>query len=1299
VLPLLSRIPFSGWLESLQDERSSEWPGRRFDHDGFTDTVDAQPLDTPRFVDHGDGEGLGVVVPSWPERQRPNCMMRRRANYDRRSTNRDRRTAHERLHLRARHGVDGVGRHLGDLEVAFRPCRRAGGAQRGGDRFGSPSLAQSGTDADQEEHSDEQVRELMAKLVAESVDPRAHGRRGEPLGVGDRLEGDTLVLEQHPLERPLRVGVVTDPREDVTQGLSRLEGRRRRGDVGHRSQDFTRPAPKIVRDVMARDAGEPEGYLERIRGQRARAERVAEDPLRDVVRIHRRYGSADRRGDEVADVVVFQRAFEGGLRLPRLGGEVHAFPIAARAPGVTVFSLEGVRFVAPAVEPGTGERARCHVGAQRLGVVAYSRSGSGGRFLTRRILKTWSVDPSGLLTAPSDTLPTGMPNDLVGQVLAHFRILGKLGEGGMGVVYKATDEALGRVVALKILPETLVDDPERRARLLREARAAAAVTHPNIATVYEVGEAGGRVYIAMEHVEGATLRYLLAGGPLPVSPALQVAVQVARGLAKAHEKGIVHRDLKPDNVMVTPEGAKLLDFGLAKSQEGATSVRALQSQATDLRITAEGATVGTPAYMSPEQLEGDPVDARSDVFAFGITLFEMLTGAHPFPARSQAAMTAAIIRDEAARASKHDPRIPPGLDRIVSRCLEKKPSSRYPNAGALVADLEALVPSGAWGVGVSLLGASAPGVATAPTVAAPIQPRSKLRARAMLLVACLAGAGAGLGWVGIRLLASRTPSAAAVSPASGSHAPTSGSGAPAAPVATTLLDLPPPPTESREAAAEYAAGMQCLHDNSWSIARHHFERTIELDPTIAMAHLRLAMMQQNHHESRRRDEYAKAVGLRRQLGPRDNAVLEALEPVLQRTVDDSKEALARLEKTSERFPGDVELLDWVGFMKNQDPKGALEVAERAASLDPRDGQAQQDKGEALFMLGRAEEALETLERCAAFAVDAADCLESKVRLEEIEGRCADAEVDGRRLVDRDPLQGELLLATMVSLGRPDGTIAERITELERQQPDGDRPVEALWHRVRQALLAGDFGAADGLVGELRAQLARDPTKRSDYGWRERTTVARVTLLLEEGRADAAQSEAEDFVVRSEPWTQTSGSDFGVDEWPWLLRLTVGRGGLSLEEFGRRRDAWAEARLSRFGSYPGLVWPNAYAQPARTADDARRSMAELPRFAPLTSYALSDVPDAYVGHAYLVAGKAEEAVRYLQRAVNHCGFWFWPAKHVHAALELGQALEATGDRVGACKAYGEVLARWGHAKPRSVTLAKATGRVKALGCGR
>jgi serine/threonine protein kinase len=277
------------------------------------------------------------------------------------------------------------------------------------------------------------------------------------------------------------------------------------------------------------------------------------------------------------------------------------------------------------------------------------------------------------------TLATPLPVISKDKLIAgKYKIVEEIGQGGMGIVYKAEDLKLKRCVALKFLPPHLVNAPELKERFLIEAQAAAALNHPNICVIHEVGESEDRSFIAMEYVEGETLRDKIKKGPLKAEEALAITVQVAAGLGEAHHKGIIHRDIKSANIMVTDKGqAKVMDFGLAKLQGGSS-------------LTRSQTTLGTVAYMSPEQARGDELDQRTDIWSLGVVLYEMVAGKLPFRGDHDQAVIYSILHDEPESLKKARPDAPPGLEQVLGQALAKKPADRYQTMEEFREDIEAV---------------------------------------------------------------------------------------------------------------------------------------------------------------------------------------------------------------------------------------------------------------------------------------------------------------------------------------------------------------------------------------------------------------------------------------------------------------------------------------------------------------------------------------------------------------------------------------------------------------------------------
>jgi serine/threonine-protein kinase len=860
-----------------------------------------------------------------------------------------------------------------------------------------------------------------------------------------------------------------------------------------------------------------------------------------------------------------------------------------------------------------------------------------------------------------------------GDAIGRFIVREEIGRGGMGVVYAALDPTLGREVALKVL---LGAGEERRHRFLREARAAAALRHPGIVGIYEVGEHAGRAFIAMERVHGTSLRTRLEAldGALPFDEARHVARELARALAKAHERGLVHRDLKPENVMLGSDGrVVLLDFGLVKIAQSEAP------RAPSAMTTANGAILGTPGYMSPEQAKGQPVDACSDVFSFGILVYEVLTGRRPFTGRSSSELSLAIERDEPAKPSSLDARVDRQLEGVVLRCLRKVKAERYADAGEILQALLALEETDA-----PLNRRRARGV--------PPRRGSRITTFSTLLLT-----GTALAFVVVLVFFARAPVELEGRAPSPPHAPSS----------IPAIALPLPASTSAEALAAYRAGLQAFRAGEpWS---HAFERALEFDPGLTAAHLQVAATGMVQHRDNAREHLREVRAHRDALSPRDQALADALEPLLLRQPADWAETNRRLGEALERFPADAQLWFFyaAGRANYDDFAAGAAALEHALELDPGFSLALASLANIEAYRGRFAEARRAVDRCLLATPDASGCLSMLTRLRARDGDCEGMEATARQMIASggNPLTGYLHLAeALASRGQPVATVREALRQVERgldALPKASTlPIrERMFMRqqIRADVLAGDFDAALARARELAAQIAHKPYQM-DHGDASRTIAE---LLLETGRLSEAGKVAMDFLDRRDAWEPAPESEdvaMAYDATPSLLRVARSAGALGKADVAARRAAWFGAWSARATPVArSYLWLHGWAGTMLGPDDAKEALAARASFGPLPPYRPETMIDAAAGRTFLLGGEIGEATRWLEGATRSCAALSFPLEQTRAHLWLGQAREAERDRAGACAAYRRVLDRWRRAKPRSVTVDEARERAMKLGC--
>ncbi len=915
-----------------------------------------------------------------------------------------------------------------------------------------------------------------------------------------------------------------------------------------------------------------------------------------------------------------------------------------------------------------------------------------------------------------------------GDTFDRYTIDAVIGEGGMGRVYRARDTRLHRNVALKVLRLDAASDPNASTRaasqLMREARSAAALDHPNAVSVFDVAEVDGTLYIAMELVSGKTLRPYIGDDSVARETKLRWLIDTARALAAAHTRGLVHRDIKPENIMVRDDGmVKVLDFGIAKR----TALDVTSSGETSNMMTqsVSGQVVGTPRYLSPEQVRGEAVDGRADQFAWGVVAYELLTGKLPWSEETSGlSLFLAILSESPEPPTTLVPDMPSLVEATIMKTLAKSPADRFASMEYVVSALEAFVTANRR----SLTGIES--MATTRTEPAPPMPSSTSSPSALalpastsmshgtissasvttvarpkpkrgLVLGALVIAGLVAGAFAIEQL-TRHPHDVAPVPAAGSAAASSS----ASSGPTSLVALPPPNSANAEARAAFQAFTQSFRDGIFQSARDSLARAVSLDPGFAAAHLRLAFMDSlvSSDEAEVRRSFKKAVQFRSTLSERDQVLLDALEPYFQREPSDPAECEKRLDAATQRYGQDAELAYYLGSVRYDRGRLAEAVAafDRAIAIDPGFAQAYGAKGGCQAYLGLFADARASLDRCLEASGSATECMWYRAQLDEQEGRCADEEALVRRWIGKDPedyYAYQWLAKALYAQDKPLETVTTALEQKWVRVVPARRSKQELLDRVRIDLATGDFTSAERRARELEQALAGEPGALAHA----ETHQLLVQIYVETGQDAEAKKIADAFIKRKDAWSTPHRVDdraIWEDPLPLMLATLLHTGGLSPIDFEAKRAEWLRTWEAKTGgAYVHYLWIYGYALPAESPAEADVALKALTKYAPLPPFTPTSIAPGFVGKTQLLAGKTDDAIASLTKATSSCIALYQPVTHTRANLHLGMALEAKGDKPGACAAYRRVVDRWKAAKPRSVTTEQAKKRQAALGCGK
>jgi serine/threonine protein kinase/tetratricopeptide (TPR) repeat protein len=863
-----------------------------------------------------------------------------------------------------------------------------------------------------------------------------------------------------------------------------------------------------------------------------------------------------------------------------------------------------------------------------------------------------------------------------------------LGEGGMGRVYRALDPRLGRRVALKVL--LAGSHPEAAARMMREARAAAAFNHPNVVAIYDVGEHEESPFIAMELVTGQTLRAFVSQD-IPIAQKVAWLLDAARGLGAAHRAGLVHRDIKPDNVMITTDGVvKILDFGIARLAQSGPDGLAPTVTPNLPSLTAAGVAIGTLQYMPPEQLKGEPLDGRADQFAWGVTAYELLCGVHPWAAATGPQLVAAVLATDARAPRDVRPDIDGRVSDAIARALQKRAEDRFGTMEELIASIEGTQNSPRAVISASRM---SPGASTALGTANTTQAPAELKVSAASAAKRSWAKAATFTVVGLATLSGALLTyRAKLSPVK----PVAAAGA------SPSVDASPPgprigrPPATPAAAASYAAALQEERDAKLSSEMHSLETTIEEDPSFAAAFVRRAglyLLVAAPDEAR--DDFHKAWDLRAGLGEIDAAILDAIEPAV-RAPPVAAEFLARIVKVADRYPAELfpSILGAAAYTDAEQAGPAAALYDRAIVADPSAALPYFGKGELAMHNGDLDAGVQLFGQCTRMSPTNVECLSGKWIALADTGRCEEGKAVARQALanDREPDWDESLAAAAAATGEPIELVSEYLRAADETTKEKLRASETAKHATEVALLRGDFRAAEAFAKNWDLAL-KDEHKKTLVA-----AVARFRIVEEEGELKARRAELGETWTRALAWLDPSDTA--------RLRLSYAEyeaGLLTKDELRARREAWKSAQIEaahRSGAPAAdeALWREMYVADAKTPEEAREAIAHYAEVGTPKLGIEGGAPrdQLMFGTAYARAGEYAKAVPLLQEGTRMCRDLGDRFAQTQALFDLGVALEHTGDAGGAKEAYAGIVRAWGKAKPRSVTVEKARKRLAELG---